>query len=250
MIPKIVHYCWLSGDPYPNKINKCLESWKQTLPDYNFILWDTVRFNVDSVRWVKEAYSVKKYAFASDYIRFFALYNYGGIYLDTDVEVIKNFNDLLACQSFMGFEYSGLPEAAVIGAQVGCEWIGKCLNWYEGESFFDKHGKYRETVVPLLVKKIYEKEIGVRLLDSGDVRLGENSIYPYQYFSPKNPYTGKINISPVTYVVHHFESAWQKKSFSVKIRKIVHLLLLLIIGKKRNDVFMYLLRGFRNKNEK
>ena len=87
MIPKQIHLCWLSGDPYPAKIEKCLASWKKHLPDYEVVLWDTERFDLESVPWVKQAFEAKKYAFAADYIRFYALYNYGGIYLDSDVEV-------------------------------------------------------------------------------------------------------------------------------------------------------------------
>ena len=92
MIPKRIHLCWLSGDPYPAKIGKCLASWKKHLPDYEVVLWDTKRFDLESSPWVKQAFEAKKYAFAADYIRFYALYNYGGIYLDSDVEVLRSFD--------------------------------------------------------------------------------------------------------------------------------------------------------------
>ncbi|MCS2958344.1 hypothetical protein NXX53_17410 [Bacteroides salyersiae] len=89
MIPKRIHLCWLSGDPYPQKIQKCIDSWKVHLPDYEIMLWDLKRFDIAQVPWVEQAFRVKKYAFAADYIRLYALYNYGGIYLDSDVEVLK-----------------------------------------------------------------------------------------------------------------------------------------------------------------
>ena len=95
MIPKIIHFCWLSDDPYPKKIQFCLDTWKKKLPDYEIMLWDFNRFPKDKSVWVSEAFDARKYAFAADYIRFYALYNYGGIYLDSDVEVIKNFDDFL-----------------------------------------------------------------------------------------------------------------------------------------------------------
>ena len=95
MISKVIHLCWLSGDPYPEKIKKCIDSWKRVLSDYEIILWDTKRFDLDSSIWVKQAFEAKKYAFAADYIRFYALYHYGGIYMDSDVEVLKSFDDLL-----------------------------------------------------------------------------------------------------------------------------------------------------------
>ena len=120
MIPKIIHLCWLSGDPYPAKIAKCLDTWKKHLPDYEVMLWDTNRFDLNSSIWVRQAFEKKKYAFAADYIRFYALYHYGGIYLDSDVEVLKSFDDLLDLPYFMGAEKAHTPEAAIIGAEKVC----------------------------------------------------------------------------------------------------------------------------------
>ena len=88
-IPKIIHLCWLSGDPYPEKIQTCIDSWKKNLPDWEIMIWDTNKFDVNSTEWTKQAFAEKKYAFVADYIRFYALYNYGGVYLDSDVEVLK-----------------------------------------------------------------------------------------------------------------------------------------------------------------
>lgn len=95
MIPKKIHYCWLSNDPYPEKIEKCINSWKEKLPDYEIIKWDLNRFPLEKSLWVKQAYEARKYAFAADYIRLYALATEGGIYLDSDVEVLKSFDDLL-----------------------------------------------------------------------------------------------------------------------------------------------------------
>lgn len=114
MIPKIIHLCWLSDNDYPPKIKRCLKSWQKYLPEYKIMLWDTKRFNLDESIWVKQAFTKKKYAFAADYIRFYALYNYGGIYLDSDVEVLKNFDDLLQFPYFMGTEKAGTIEAAIL----------------------------------------------------------------------------------------------------------------------------------------
>ena len=133
MIPKIIHLCWLSGDPYPPKIAKCLETWKKHLSDYEVILWDTNRFDLNSSIWVRQAFEKKKYAFAADYIRFYALYHFGGIYLDSDVEVLRSFNDLLDLPYFMGVEKAQTPEAAIIGAEKGCDWIKMCLDYYQGD---------------------------------------------------------------------------------------------------------------------
>jgi len=117
MIPKIIHFCWLSNDEYPKKIKKCVASWRKKLPDYEFILWDTNKFDINSTLWTKQAYETKKYAFAADYIRLHAIYTYGGIYLDTDVEVLKRFDNLLNLPYFIGSQHDHLMEAAVIGAE-------------------------------------------------------------------------------------------------------------------------------------
>ena len=108
MIPKIIHYSWISGDPYPEKIQRCIDSWKEKLPDYQFINWNRDTFDFNSCRWLKEAYEDQNYAYCSDYLRIYAVYNYGGIWLDTDVEVLRSFNDLLDLPYFFGVEvFSG-----------------------------------------------------------------------------------------------------------------------------------------------
>ena len=106
MITKILHLCWLSGDPYSTEVQKCLDSWKEKLPDYTVMLWDLSKVDVNVCNWTKQAFEKKKYAYVADYVRFYALYNYGGIYLDSDVEVLKSFDDLLNQDFFFGFEYT------------------------------------------------------------------------------------------------------------------------------------------------
>ena len=151
MIPKIIHFCWLSGDKYPDIIEKCIASWHEKLPDYEFILWDTNRFNLEDNLWVKQAFDTKKYAFAADYIRLFAVYNYGGIYLDTDIEVLKKFDDLLNLPYFVGSEGEGIIEAGVFGAQKECEWVGDCLNYYNGKSFIKSDGTFDQLTLPRIM---------------------------------------------------------------------------------------------------
>ena len=127
MIPKIIHYCWLSNDPVPSDLQKYMQTWKVKLPDYEFIKWDFKRFPKGKSKWVDQAFDKKKYAIAADYIRLFALYNYGGIYLDMDVEVLKSYDDLLPLSSMICFEANGTTiEAATIGSEKGCIWVKKC----------------------------------------------------------------------------------------------------------------------------
>ena len=123
MIPKIIHYCWLSNDPIPSNIQHYMDSWKKYLPDYEFIHWNFDKFDKSSSRWVSEAFDNKKYAFAADYIRLYALYHYGGIYLDMDVEVLKSFNPFLSLQTMMGWQYGkgkGLEVAAFEIGRASC----------------------------------------------------------------------------------------------------------------------------------
>lgn len=120
MIPKIIHYCWFS-DPseYPEDTKKCMATWKQVLPDYEFIHWNADNFDVSECAYAAEAYQMKKYAFASDYVRLKVLYEYGGIYLDTDIEVMKSFNDLLNNKAFTCFEDDRRIAAFIFGSEKG-----------------------------------------------------------------------------------------------------------------------------------
>ena len=131
MIPKVIHYCWISGDPFPEKIQKCVNSWHQVLPDYEFVLWDAERIAGIGSRYVNEAVTSKQFAFAADFIRFYALYTYGGIYLDSDVEVLKPFDDLLGLRYFIGKENSwNVWEPAIIGAEAGIPWMKRMVRWW------------------------------------------------------------------------------------------------------------------------
>ena len=187
MIPKIIHLCWLSGDPYPPKIAKCLETWKKHLSDYEVILWDTYRFDLNSSLWVRQAFEKKKYAFAADYIRFYALYHFGGIYLDSDVEVLRSFNDLLDLPYFMGVEKAQTPEAAIIGAEKGCDWIKMCLDYYKDRPFVNEDGS-----------------LNIRNLDMQKEVLEFNDMF----FSPKVFDSREVEITPYTYAIHHYQNSW------------------------------------------
>ena len=118
-IPKKIHYCWFGGNPLPKETVEYIKSWKKYCPDYEIIEWNESNFDINRNLYIKQAYEAKKYAFVSDYVRVFALYKYGGIYLDTDVEVFKDFNDLLDNESFWGFEQENYIATSTIGAKKG-----------------------------------------------------------------------------------------------------------------------------------
>lgn len=232
MIPKIIHFCWLSKDSYPKLINDCINSWKKNLPDYEFILWDTNRININSNIWLKQAFENKKYAFAADYIRFYALYHYGGIYLDADVEVLRSFNDLLYRREFIGEEASGDIEAAIVGAEKNLPWIKQCLAYYDNRPFIKNDGSLDMKPVPIIVKKVLENYKDVQVL-------------PYQYFSPKNYYIQKIQVSPKTYCIHHFDGKWVKKGVKYKIKRLLHKILYVFLGQNGHNKFVSLIRLFK-----
>lgn len=214
-IPKIIHYCWLSGDPYPELVQRCMQSWKEKLPDYEFILWNMNRFDIHSVSWVEQACAAKKWAFAADYIRLYALYNYGGIYLDSDVEVLKSFDDLLDRPYFFGREHTpdrienpGSIEAATMGAEKGLPFLKKVMEYYERHDFVKDDGYMDMTTLPTILARKMN---------------GENlDILPMDYFSPKNTRTLDLQITKNTYSIHHFNGSWhslaQQKHVALRTR--------------------------------
>lgn len=201
MIPKIIHYCWFSDDEYPPLIKRCIKSWKRRLPDYEFKLWDANSFDFDSVPYLREAMALKKYAFVSDYIRLYALYNYGGIYFDSDVMVFKRFDDLHKLKFFTGVEYrSGEPvkywlESAIMGAQPKMEMIQDAMRFYEERPFIKPDGSYDIVPAPNVFTPVFQKyydwnpgpdavtpEDGVCILGTKHIRNSEYPQWPRPVF--------------------------------------------------------------------
>lgn len=213
MIPKKIHYCWLSDDPFPEKIQKCIDSWHKYLPDYEIIKWDLNRFPLEKSVWVKEAYERKKYAFAADYIRLYALATEGGIYLDSDVEVLKSFDPLLSLPYFICKEFSpkGL-EAAAIGVEPGCDWIKKCLEYYKNKQFVGENGTCETKVLPQILESEISKHYKICYVNSEiEVLRNKDTVYvlPHEFFSPKNYVSKRIYITERTYSIHHYAGTWQ-----------------------------------------
>ena len=232
MIPKIIHFCWLSGDSFPQLVKLCIDSWEEKLADYQIILWDITRININSNLWLKQAYEQKKYAFAADYIRFYALYHYGGIYLDADVEVLRSFDDLLNRKEFIGEDASGDIEAAIIGAEKGLPWIKQCLDYYANRAFLQCNGKMDTKPVPLMVGKVLRDYPHVQIL-------------PYQFFSPKDYNIQKIDVTPQTYCIHHFDGKWISRGFKYKIKISLHKFLYFIFGRTIHNKIVHIIRIFK-----
>lgn len=233
MIPKIIHYCWFGRGPLPELAQKCIASWKKYLPDYEIKEWNEDNFDVNIIPYTAEAYQAKKYAFVSDYARFWILYKYGGIYFDTDVEVIRSIDDIVERGNFMGFETDSKPqlkedasEASVnpglgLGGNPGLGLIKKMLDFYEGKHFkFIPDGIGQLTIVHIATEVLNQaglkQQPGIQLVN--DVW-----IYPTEYFCPINLKTGRIHIEANTRTIHHYAGTWQDKHFSFKefIKKVL-----------------------------
>lgn len=212
MIPKIIHLCWLSGDEYPNSIRICLDSWKKNLPDYEIWLWDTKRFDINSTLWTRQAFEKKKYAFAADYIRLYALYNYGGIYLDSDVFVYKSFDDLLELPYFLGEDNVHCFEAAVIGCEPQMPWIKDILDRYEGLEFINADGSLNVRGLPLVFHDRLSSKYRFDLVQKYlPYEYDKNviKVFSKDYFNSRD-YIGSVRYEN-SYCSHNYMGSWMKK---------------------------------------
>lgn len=206
MIPKIIHYCWFGGRPLPRCVVDCISSWRSVLPEYEIREWNESNFDVfSSVAYVKEAYEAKKYAFVSDYVRLYALKNYGGLYLDTDVKVLKTFDSFLDNSCFMGLEAEGRLSTAVIASEKNAPFVVSVINRYMDRHFIID-GKYDLTTNVQFISE-YAKSIGVDL-DKTSESQECLTVYPIDFFSPKSWETGKYNITGNTVCIHLYAGTW------------------------------------------
>lgn len=246
-IPKIIHYCWFGRNPLPPLAEKCIASWRKYLPDYEIKEWNEDNFDISIVPYVEEAYHMKKYAFVSDYARFYILYHHGGIYFDVDVEVLKPFDDILAKGPFMGLEglhnnfvYRGctaLPNAGLgMAAFPKMDAFSDMLKYYSKAHFISWKGKLNHKTVVLIMTDI--------LLDRGDKIDAEGIslcsglyLYPVEYFNPMNDLTGEITITDNTRSIHHYAGTWVErkeiKGLAKHVKRTKNLMVKIKLGLKR-----------------
>lgn len=206
MIPKVIHYCWFGGNPLGENEKKCIESWKKFCPDYEIKEWNESNVNLDIIPYVRQACEAKKYAFASDVLRLWAIYTYGGIYLDTDVELIKSYDDLLNCEGFIGFENNDFVNTGqCVACEKGNPIIKQMLDYYN-DLQFDPN------------KVIKCTEINTKILiDNGLELNGEKQIvngfvvYPREFFNPYDNIVDKTYITDNTYSIHWYANSWGNK---------------------------------------
>ena len=217
-IPKTIHYCWFGGNPLGPAELKCIDSWRKFFPDYKIVRWDESNFDVRCCTYVSQAYNAKKWAFVSDYARFAILYERGGLYFDTDVEIIRPMDDIIAKGPFMGFERdAGSAENTCtvapglgLSASPGLDLYELILASYEADEFVKTDGTLDQTTV---VTRITEILFSLGLKDVPGVQeVAGVTIYPSEYFNPKDFRTGKINVTANTRTIHHFGMSWYSES--------------------------------------
>lgn len=229
-IPKVIHYFWFGQNEKPEIFNKCLESWKKYCANYEIKEWNEQNFDVNINNYTSQAYQKGKYAFVSDYARFYVLYNYGGIYVDIDVEFLRNIDDLLKENVFMGFEDRGQVNPGLItGARKNEKLIKEILDIYDN---FEKFPNYDHNICQIVTK--YLKETRGLQTESEEIQhLNGVTIYPFKYFCACDLITKKTCISKETYSIHHYNASWLplKVKIKNKIRKMVYT----IVGRNNYD---------------
>ena len=225
MIPKIIHYCWFGGNPLPESAKKYIQSWKKYCPDYEIIEWNENNFKLDIVPYVKEAYEKKKWAFVTDYVRLYALNKIGGIYMDTDVEVLRNLDEFLHSEGFSGFERQDAIPTGIMAAEAGNPFIKALLKQYNNLHFCRPDGTLDLTTN---VSRITEYAVNRGLVLNGQQQLVDHfMIYPQDFFCPKDYITGKVTLTENTCTIHHFSGSWhspkQRKwhSFEVEVARLI-----------------------------
>jgi mannosyltransferase OCH1-like enzyme len=218
MIPKKIHYCWFGRGQMPELAVNCINSWKKYLPDYELILWNEDNFDINCNQYVKEAYESKKYAFVTDYVRLYALYHHGGIYMDTDVEVLKSLDKFLEQSFFIGCEKEDLIQTGLIGSLPKNRIVKRILNYYDDKKFVLNDGSLNLLPNPKIFSPILHEEYGWIPKNSFQNLADGISVYPIDYFCAKDWETGKIRISENTHTIHHFSGSWHTKTDKLKIR--------------------------------
>lgn len=207
MIPKIIHYCWFGGNPKPRLAKKCIRSWKKYCPDYEIVEWNEDNYDYQKCDFIREAYNAKKWGFVPDYARLDIIYNHGGIYLDTDVEVLRPFDPLLDCKGFIGFENDDyLALGLGFGAEAGNEIIKALLDSYEARHFTLPDGSYDQTPSPQNDSLVLAN-MGVEL--NGTMQKKNGFVFlPTEYLNPISFETGEKTITDNTFSAHWYAGSW------------------------------------------
>lgn len=232
MIPKIIHYIWLGGNPLPKIAEKCIESWKKFCPDYEIKKWDESNLNIDINKYCRQAYDSKKYAFASDVLRYDILQKEGGIYLDIDVEILKPIDELLNAECFMGFERkNSIAPGLIVGAVKDSKDIANLLKMYDDDVYIKEDGSINmKTICDRTFE--YYKSHGLESEENVQI-ISDTVLYPQEYFNPIDLSTQKIKITDKTFTIHHYNASWYTKGMKFKrgVKTILNKLTFGLFGK-------------------
>lgn len=222
MIPKIIHYCWFGGNPLPELAVKCIESWKKFCPDYEIKQWDETNFDLHYNDYVWEAFLSKKWAFITDVVRLYVLDLYGGIYMDTDVEVVKHLDPFLNHEAFSGFENNENIPTGIMASVKGGKWVSDNLHYYDDKHFIKEDGSLDLTTNVVTITN-YMLPLGLQQNNTFQDFPGLITFYPKDYFCPKSYEDGKIYLTSNTVTIHHFAGSWHTPTQRLK-KKILSML--------------------------
>lgn len=209
-IPKVIHYCWFGRKQIPKIEKRCIDSWRKMCPDFEIKEWTEKNYDISKINYTKEAYEKGQFAFVSDYARLDIVFRYGGIYFDTDVELLRPIDSLLKYSGFAAFQHN--PRVATglgIGAVKGMDIIRELKEYYHDIHFSNKDGSQNTTPCT-----VYQREVLLKygLQENGKAQIiGGLQIFPQDYFQPRCPITGIINMTPFTYAIHHSRESWASK---------------------------------------
>lgn len=213
-IPKIIHYVWVGGNDKPASVKQYIASWRKHCPDYLIVEWNEKNYDITVNRYAREAYQSKKWAFVTDYMRLDLLDKFGGIYVDSDVEIIKNLDEFLNEQAFTSFETGDseqtLMTTGMMAATAGNAWIRYLKTYYGNDrSFILADGSFDLNANTVTITRMTRDRYGIKI-DNTLQRTNDFVIYPNDYFCPKSWGTGKITLTKNSHTIHHFAGSWKK----------------------------------------
>ena len=211
LIPKKIHYCWFGGNPIPDQNKRWMESWSKYCPDYEIIEWNESNYDISKNKYMEQAYQTKKWGFVPDYARLDIIYEHGGIYLDTDVEIVRSLDDLLYQKAFAGFESRDYVALGLgFGAQKGLSLIDKMRQSYEDMSFIKDDGTLNLVASPVLQTEFLK---GYGLQCNGEYQIvDEMTIFPEKVLSGKSVSTRRVRLTEYTHTIHHYDGSWVEQS--------------------------------------